>query len=299
MSCTAKTIERASASSGWKARGRAGRPPSPSRSLARASASRRAVWPSTIRSARRRRFSTSTIRSAVGTAQSSPMVRGAARWNARTKRWRAVVVDVTIGVGDEGPGQAENPRVALQGTLGQLGELAVEPVREVLADRPERVVHHVKVVEKPLGGGGERADLADHRGDRAIALEEHTSAVAHARREGTAAPALGQEALGGEVLGVLLQPLGTEQFRADRIPRIGLERRRGGRPAHLPDRPQARHVDILYFLYKLWFDESAIRAAAGGGGHGAIPAWPEEATTHGTVRAVSSRTAGGRAAILQ
>ena len=176
-----------------------------------------------------------------------------------------LAVDVAVGVGDEGPGQAEDARVALQGALGELRELAVKPVRKVLADRPQRVVHDVKVVEKPLGGGGERADLADDRGDRAIALEEDPSVVAHARRAGTTAPALGQDALGGEALGVLLQPFGTEEFRADRALRLGPKGRRGARRAHLPYEPQARHEDILYLLYKLWFDESVITAGAGGG----------------------------------
>ena len=40
-------------------------------------------------------------------------------------------LEVAVGVGDEGPGQAEDARIALQGTVGQLGELAVEPGREI------------------------------------------------------------------------------------------------------------------------------------------------------------------------
>ena len=172
--------------------GRAGRPARPSSSSASASASWRAARPR--RSARRAAADSprAPIRRAMGTAHSSPMVSGCTRWNRRTKRCRVSRLEAAVGVSDERPGEAEHARIPLQSAFRELGELAIEPGREILPDLPNDLVDDVEVVDEPLRGRRDRAFLPDHRGERSIALEQNTPAVPHARRQGAADPALEQ-----------------------------------------------------------------------------------------------------------
>ena len=90
-------------------------------------------------------------------------------------------LEVAVGVRDEGPGETQDARVAVQGALRELGELAVESTREVLSDLAQDLFDDVEVVDEPLRGRRDRAFLSDHRGDRAIALEQHAPAVSHPR----------------------------------------------------------------------------------------------------------------------
>ena len=81
-------------------------------------------------SAERRKFSTRTILSVIATAHSSPIV----------KRLHALVglhefaehlrIEAAIGVRDERPGDAEYARIALQRSVGKLGQLTIEAARE-------------------------------------------------------------------------------------------------------------------------------------------------------------------------
>ena len=43
-------------------------------------------------------------------------------------------LEAAVGVGDEGPGQPEHARVALEGAVGELRQLAVESRRKILPD---------------------------------------------------------------------------------------------------------------------------------------------------------------------
>ena len=120
-------------------------------------------------------------RSAIGTAHSSPMVSGWTRWNALDEALESLGLEAAVGMGDEGPGQPEYPRVALEGSLGELRQLAVESRRQILPDLSKDVLHDVEVVDEPLRGRGDRAFLSDHRGELAIASQQHAPAVPHAR----------------------------------------------------------------------------------------------------------------------
>ena len=59
----------------------------------------------------------------------------------------------TVGMGDIGPGQTENPRVSGELTLGQLGQLAVIAGWQIVADLAQLLFDQVKVVQKPFSGG--------------------------------------------------------------------------------------------------------------------------------------------------
>src|SRR5207249_10526068 len=100
-------------------------------------------------------------------------------------------LESTVGVRDEGPGQTEYARVAVQGAFRELGELPVEPVRKVLPNFPHDFIDDVEVVDQPLRGWRNRAFLSDHRGDRSITVEQNTTAVTQARGQG--APGLRSE----------------------------------------------------------------------------------------------------------
>ena len=99
--------------------------PRPSRPSASSSAFCRAARLRTICSARRRRFSTRRMRRLIATAQSSPIVSGSHLLVGAHHPPQALRVEPAVRVGDVRPGQTQDPRVALEVALGELGELAV------------------------------------------------------------------------------------------------------------------------------------------------------------------------------
>ena len=66
-------------------------------------------------------------------------------------------LEVAVGVRDEGPGETQDARVAVQGALRELGELAVEATREVLSDLAQDLFDDVEVVDEPLRRGNDGA----------------------------------------------------------------------------------------------------------------------------------------------
>ena len=132
----------------------------------------RAARPLAMLSAERRKFSTSTILSVIATAHSSPIV----------KRLHALVglhefaehlrIEAAVGVRDERPGDAEYARIALQRSVGKLGQLTIEAARKVVADFANLLFDYVKIIDQPLGGGCDRAFLADRGCDRSIGIEQ-------------------------------------------------------------------------------------------------------------------------------
>ena len=54
---------------------------------------------------------------------------------------------MAVGVGDEGPGEAEYPRIASKWAHGQLRELSVVSGRQVVPNLPDLVLDEVIVVE--------------------------------------------------------------------------------------------------------------------------------------------------------
>src|SRR6185369_12954744 len=132
-----------------------------------------------------------------------------------------IAIESAVGVSNERPGEAEHAWIALESTFGKLGELAVEPGREILADVADDLVDDVEVVDEPFRRRHDRAFLPDHPGERAIALEQDTPAIPHAWRQGTAEPAFEQSPLVRDPLGVLLESVGAEQLVPDGI--LGVE----------------------------------------------------------------------------
>ena len=119
---------------------------------------------------------------------------------------------------DEGPGHSEHARIAFEGPFRQLGQLAIEAAREIVADLANLFLGDVKVVDQPLGRRGDDAFFTDGRGDGAIRGEQHPAVVPEPCRQRSTRPGLRRNALGRrQTLGMLLQALDAEQFAADRL----------------------------------------------------------------------------------
>ena len=124
-------------------------------------------------------------------------------------------LESAVGVRDEGPRQSEHAGIPLQRTLRELGQLAVEPRRQILANLAHHRVHHVEVVDEPLRGRSRRSLVADHGSDLAIAQEENPPAVPDPGREAASGSLAGQDPLAGDRLRVLLEPLRAEELGPD------------------------------------------------------------------------------------
>ena len=61
-----------------------------------------------------------------------------------------------VGVGNIGPGQAKDPRVARERTVGELRQLTVIARRQVVMDLAQLLFHEVEVVQQPFGCRGDR-----------------------------------------------------------------------------------------------------------------------------------------------
>ena len=148
-----------------------------------------------------------------------------------TERFR---IEAAIRVCDERPGDSVDARIAGQGSLGQLGQLAIKAGRQVIADLAQLFVHHVEVIDQPFRRRRDRAFLPDGLGGQAIRLAQHASVVLDARQQRTAPPRPAHDALSGrEALGVLFEALDAKELRPDRL--------LGGLECELQGRVDAEH----------------------------------------------------------
>ena len=135
---------------------------------------------------------------------------------------QALRVEAAVRVRDVGPGETEDPRVAREVALGELGELAVVVRGQVVADLAELLVDDVEVVDEPLGGRRDRAFVLDRPGQDAVRLQQDAAVLGDARPDG-ASPAgrVGDRLGGGQRLGVLLEALDAEELGEDRLLELG------------------------------------------------------------------------------
>jgi hypothetical protein len=129
---------------------------------------------------------------------------------------------------DESPGDAEDPRIAGERSVGQLRQLPVIAGRQIVADLADLLLDEVIVVEQPLGGRRDRPALPDRAGDGAIGVEQDRFVLLHPHGERPPAPrARGDRLRRCEALGMLLETLDAEELLADRlfvVPWRGLRR---------------------------------------------------------------------------
>ncbi len=127
-------------------------------------------------------------------------------------------IESAIGVRNERPGDSVDARIAGERPLGQLGQLPIEPGRQVVADLAQLLVHDVEVVDEPFRRRRDRALLADGVGDHAVRVAKHAAVVFHALQQPPPPTRPPHDALGRrQALGVLLESLDAEELGTDRV----------------------------------------------------------------------------------
>jgi hypothetical protein len=117
---------------------------------------------------------------------------------------------------DKGPGHAEDPRIAGEGSGGQLRQLPIVARGQIVANFADLLLDEVVVVEQPLGGRCDGTTLADRVCDGAIGFEQNRLVVLHSSGERSPGHRPQGDGLGRrEALGMLLETLETEELRAD------------------------------------------------------------------------------------
>jgi len=117
---------------------------------------------------------------------------------------------------DEGPGDAEDSRIAGERSDGQLRQLPIVATRQVVADLANLLLDEVIVVEQPLAGRRDCTALLDRAGDGAIGAEQDRLVLL--QPDGERPPARrprGDRLSRRKALGMLLETLDTEELLAD------------------------------------------------------------------------------------
>ncbi len=139
-----------------------------------------------------------------------------------------VAIDSAVGVRDECPGEAEHARVALEGAVGQLGQPAVEPARQVVSNLLDLLLGDVEVVEEPLVRRGDGALLAHGPLDAPIRVEQRPAVLLEPPVQVPAGSrARGHRLRGREAFRMLLETLDAEELAANEL-RFGCKRREQG-----------------------------------------------------------------------
>jgi hypothetical protein len=130
---------------------------------------------------------------------------------------------------NEGPGNAEDARIACQRPVGELGKLAVEAGRKIVLDLADLFVDDVKIVDQPFRRRRDRTVLVGRLRQRAIGTEQDLAIVAQPGGERVPGSRSWRDPLcGREGLRVLFEALDAEEFGADgRLARPERERRWG------------------------------------------------------------------------
>ena len=120
-------------------------------------------------------------------------------------------IEPAVGVGDERPGDTEDPRIAGQRTAAQLRQLTIISRRQVGADLTDLFFDEMVVVEEPFRGRRDRPALGGRLGDAAIGLEQDLLVLPQPVDETSPRRAFGVDGLAGrQALGMLLEPLDAE-----------------------------------------------------------------------------------------
>ena len=136
----------------------------------------------------------------------------------RHQATKAVGVEPTVGVGDVGPRQTKDARIALQRSVRQLGKLPVVVGGQVVPDLAKLLLDDVEVVDQPLRGRGDGALVLDRLGQGTVRPQEDATVVRDPRPDRPTGPGPLRDLLrGGERRPVLLQALHAEQLGDDRF----------------------------------------------------------------------------------
>ena len=152
------------------------------------------------------------------------------------KRRRISGIEVAVGMGDEGPGETEDPRIAGERPLGQFRQLAIVAGRQVVANLADLLLDEVIVVEQPFGGRNDASAALQFRGARPVGGEQDGGVVVEPRAQRQNRRGSRRHRLrGGEALRMLLEPFDAEEFLSDRRLVVPGRRRRAMAPGVAED----------------------------------------------------------------
>ena len=147
-------------------------------------------------------------------------------------------IEMAVVVGDEGPGEAEDPGIAGKGPVCEFWQLPVVAGRKIFADFADLRLDEVVIVEQPLGRRHFAAAFPDFPGAAAVCGQQCCGIVRQPRLQRWHPRRAGCKALGrGEASAVLFQPFDAEQLLAGRPLVAPWQRSRASAPAKL-----SRHV---------------------------------------------------------
>ncbi|KWT64114.1 hypothetical protein APY03_7813 [Variovorax sp. WDL1] len=128
-------------------------------------------------------------------------------------------VDVAVGVRHEGPGQAEDTRVAGERACRELWQLPVVVGGQVAADLADLLLDEVIVVEQPFGGGCDAPARLQLGGAGPVGCEQHPGVVVEPCPQWARSGRPRRDGLRhGQALRVLLQALDAEELFSNRCP---------------------------------------------------------------------------------
>ena len=119
----------------------------------------------------------------VGTAQSSPIVSGAADWKALRNRVIRGLVQLGVGMRNQGQGQGIDPGIALDVAGGELGQLGIVAAGQVELDLAEHVLDDVEVVGEPLRVDPPAFGAVDLGDDPAVSLDQDLAVLREAAEQ--------------------------------------------------------------------------------------------------------------------
>ena len=120
-------------------------------------------------------------------------------------------IEPAVGMGNEGPGNAEDARVARQRAVCELRQLAIETRGQIVLDLADLIFDDEEIVHQPLGGRCDRIVFMGRLGDGAIGAAKDAFVVTKPGGERSAGGGSGRDPLrAGKALGVLLEALGAE-----------------------------------------------------------------------------------------
>jgi len=125
---------------------------------------------------------------------------------------------MAVGMGDEGPGDAEYARIAHERPVDQLGQLPMIARRQIDPDLAHLLLDDVEVIDQPIRGRGHRPLLADGRDGRVIGRAQGPVIVPKPSLQPVVCRRLRYDVLGGsESLGMQFEALDTEELGPDRL----------------------------------------------------------------------------------
>ena len=125
-------------------------------------------------------------------------------------------VEAAIGMGDEGPGDAEHPGIAREWPSGELGELAIVARRQIRMNLMDLLFHEVIIVDQPFRRGRYGATVIDRLYRGTIRVEQRRPVVGESPRQRLPLGRSRRHDLRDrKAARMVLEPLNAEQFLAN------------------------------------------------------------------------------------